>query len=206
VGGVRLGTGEPPDPDRPFDPGTGDGQLDLIGAAHLDLLFGGRFWATLTGRYVQQREDRLTMRVAPRTVALAPLGSRYDIDRDLGDIVELEVAPRLVLGRYLSIGARYAYRDKAEDTHEYVIPPPGDPLALTIGASVLNEHTAYTEQELGIGFTFSTISANARGLAKLPVEVTYQHVESLEAEGAFLPKRSRDEVRVRLYLRLFGGA
>src|SRR5690606_4920899 len=111
VGGARLATGSPPDADRPFDPGTGDGQTDLIGAAHLDLVFGGRFWATVTGRYVQQMEDRLTMRVAPRTTVLAPLASRYEIDRDLGDVVELEVAPRLVLGRYVSIGARYAYRD-----------------------------------------------------------------------------------------------
>ena len=206
VGGARLATGSPPDADRPFDPGTGDGQTDLIGAAHLDLLFGGRFWATVTGRYVQQMEDRLTMRVAPRTTVLAPLASRYEIDRDLGDVVELEVAPRLVLGRYVSIGARYAYRDKAEDRHAYapgaVFPDDG----VVIGADVLDSATAYTEQELGVGFTFSTISANARGLARLPIEVTYQHVESLAAEGAYLPKRSREEIRVRLYLRLFGGA
>jgi hypothetical protein len=206
VGGARVGTGSPPDADRPFDPGTGDGQHDVIGAAHVDLLFGGRFWATVTGRYVYQLEDRLTMRVAPRTTVLPPLEARAEVDRDLGDIVELEVAPRLVLGRYISIGARYAYRDKAEDRHERVsgesVPLDG----IVYPASVLDSATAYTEQEAGIGFTFSTISANARGLAKLPIEVMYQHVETIAAEGAFLPKRSRDEVRVRLYLRLFGGA
>ena len=54
--------------------------------------------------------------------------------------------------------------------------------------------------------TFSTLSAHAIGLAKVPIEVSYQHVETLEAEGAFLPKRARDEIRVRIYLRLFGGA
>jgi hypothetical protein len=206
VGGARLGTGEAPDADRPFDPGTGDGQNDLIGAAHIDLLFGGRFWTTVTGRYVHQLEDRLTMRVAPRPMALAPLSTRAEVDRDLGDVVELEVAPRLVLGRYVSIGARYGYRDKSDDRHEYVDPSAAPVDAIFYPASVLDSASAYTEQELGIGFTFSTISANAQGLARLPIEVTYQHVESIAAEGAFLPKRSRDEIRVRLYLRLFGGA
>ena len=205
AGGARIGTGEAPDPDRPFDPGTGDGQHDLIGAAHLDLLFGGRFWATLTGRYVQQLEDRLTMRVAPRSIPLAPLDTRFEVDRNLGDIVEFEVAPRIVAGRYLSIGARYAYRDKAMDQHEFAsaasVPTGGAPFP----ASVLDSATAYTEQELGVGFTYSTIAASARGLARLPIEITYQHVESLSADGGYLPKRTRDEVRIRLYLRLFGG-
>ena len=206
VAGARLGTGEPPDADRPFDPGTGDGQTDLIGAAHIDLLFGGRFWMTLTGRYVQQMEDQLTMRVGARTEVLLPLLGRTEIDRDLGDIVEFEAAPRIVFGRYISLGARYAYRDKTEDSHEYVVLPPPEVLALYPSAAILDANTAYTEQELGLGFTFSTLSANAIGLAKLPLEVTYQHVETLESEGAFLPKRARDEIRVRLYLRLFGGA
>jgi hypothetical protein len=204
VGGARLGTGEPPDADRPFDPGTGDGQTDLIGAAHMDLLFGGRFWMTLTGRYVQQMEDRLTMRVYPRTLPLAPLSTRFEVDRDLGDIVEFEAAPRLVLGRYVSLGARYAYRDKTEDKHQVIFDDVVDPP--NIDLTVLDSATAYTEQELGVGFTFSTLSAHSIGLAKVPMEVTYQHVETLKAEGAFLPKRARDEIRVRVYLRLFGGA
>jgi hypothetical protein len=205
-GGARIGTGEAPDPDRPFDPGTGDGQHDLIGAGHLDLLFGGRLWTTVTGRYVRQLEDRLMMRVAPRTIALAPFDTRFEVERDLGDIVELEIAPRFVLGRYVSVGARWAYRDKKLDRHEYAASEIFLPDGPRYPASVLDSATAYTEQELGVGFTYSTIAASARGLARLPVEITYQHVESLSADGGFLPKRTRDEVRVRLYLRLFGGA
>jgi hypothetical protein len=205
-GGARIGTGEAPDPDRPFDPGTGDGQHDLIGAGHLDLLFGGRLWTTVTGRYVRQLEDRLMMRVAPRTIALAPFDTRFEVERDLGDIVELEIAPRFVLGRYVSVGARWAYRDKKLDRHEYAASEVFLPDGPRYPASVLDSATAYTEQELGVGFTYSTIAASARGLARLPVEITYQHVESLSADGGFLPKRTRDEVRVRLYLRLFGGA
>jgi hypothetical protein len=205
TGGARLGTGEAPDPDQPFDPGTGDGQTDLIGAAHLDLLFGGRFWTTVSGRYVRQLEDRPTLRIAPPWLALAPLDSRGEVERDLGDYVELEVAPRIVLGRYLSIGARYAVRDKEADRHtlaaDAVLPPGGLPFE----AGVLDSATAYTAQELGLGFTYSTIAANARGLARLPIEVTYQHVESLSASDGYVPKRRRDEVRIRVYLSLFGG-
>ena len=205
VAGARIGTGEPPDANQPFDPGSGDGQHDLIGGAHIDLIFGNRFWATFTGRYVQQLEDELPMRVWPRTVPLAPLSSLAEVERDLGDVIEFEVAPRFVLGRYLSVGARYAYRDKQEDSHEYASNVELGPDAVFQSASILDTGTAYTEQELGVGFTFSTVSAAAMGLTRLPVEISYQHVESLSAEGGYVPKRSRDEIRLRLYLRLFGG-
>lgn len=205
VAGVRLGTGEPPDMNQPFDPGTGDGQHDLMGGAHIDLLLGNRFWTTVTGRYVQQLKDELPMRVWPRTSPLAPLSSLADVERDLGDVIEFEVTPRFVLGRYISIGARYAYRDKQEDSHEYALDVGVIPHAVSQTASVLDTGTAYTEQELGVGFTFSTVSAAARGLSRLPLDISYQHVETLSAEGGYLPKRSRDEIRLRLYLRLFGG-
>lgn len=205
VAGARIGTGAPPDVDQPFDPGTGDGQHDLMGAANIDLILGNRFWTTFTGRYVRQLKDELPMRVWPRTAALAPLSSLADVERDLGDVIEFEVAPRFVLGRYVSVGARYAYRDKQEDTHEFASEGGIQPPAAFQSASVLDTGTAYTEQELGVGFTFSTVSAAARGLSRLPLEISYQHVESLSAEGGYLPKRSRDEIRLRLYLRLFGG-
>ncbi len=205
VAGARLGTGEPPDVNQPFDPGTGDGQHDLMGGAHIDLLLGNRFWTTVSGRYVYQMKDELPMRVWPRTAPLAPLSSVADVVRDLGDVIEIEVTPRFVLGRYISIGARYAYRDKQEDSHEYAAEVGVIPHAEFQPASVLDTGTAYTEQELGVGFTFSTVSAAARGLSRLPLDISYQHVETLSAEGGYLPKRSRDEIRLRLYLRLFGG-
>ncbi|HSJ65812.1 MAG TPA: hypothetical protein VK922_18165 [Gemmatimonadaceae bacterium] len=205
TGGARLGTGEAPDADQPFDPGTGDGQTDLIGAAHLDLLFGGRFWTTISGRYVRQLEDRQTMRIAPPWLALAPLASRHEVERDLGDYIELEVAPRIVLGRYLSIGARYAMRDKEADRHTLATGAELPPEGLPFEAEVLDSATAYTVQELGVGFTYSTMAAKARGLARLPIEVTYQHVESLSASDGYVPKRRRDEVRIRVYLSVFGG-
>ncbi|HUF31446.1 MAG TPA: hypothetical protein VMM77_12410 [Gemmatimonadaceae bacterium] len=206
VAGARIGTGEPPDANRPFDPGTGDGQHDLIGGAHVDLLLGNRLWATVTGRYVQQLEDQLPMRVWPRTAALAPLGSLFEVERKLGDVIEFEVAPRFTFGRYLSVGARYAYRDKQEDTHHYASEVVLPPDAAFQSASVLDTGTAFTEQELGVGFTYSTVSAAAGGLTRLPLEISYQHVESLSAEGGYVPKRSRDEIRLRIYLRLFGGS
>jgi hypothetical protein len=205
VAGARIGTGDPPDVNQPFDPGTGDGQHDLMGGANIDLILGNRFWTTFTGRYVQQLKDELPMRVWPRTAALAPLSSLADVERDLGDVIEVEVAPRFVLGRYVSVGARYAYRDKQEDSHEYASAVELRPDAVFESASVLDTGTSYTEQELGVGFTFSTVSAAARGLSRLPMDISYQHVESLSAEGGYLPKRSRDEIRFRLYLRLFGG-
>ncbi len=206
VAGARIGTGEPPDANQPFDPGTGDGQHDLMGGAHIDLLLGNRFWTTLTGRYVRQLKDELPMRVWPRSAPLAPLSSLADVERKLGDLIEFEVVPRLALGRYLSVGARYAYRDKQEDTHEFASDVELRPDAVFESATVLDTGTAYTEQELGVGFTFSTVSAAARGLTRLPVEISYQHVETLSAEEGYVPKRSRDEIRLRLYLRLFGGS
>jgi hypothetical protein len=141
------------------------------------------------------------MRVATPATPLPLLSTRAEIDRELGDVMEFEVAPRLALGRYLAIGARYAYLDKAEDRHSYAAA--GDD-ATRPPAGLLDSATAVSVQELGVGFTYSTVAAHARGLARWPLDVTYQHVETLDASGGYVPDRRRDEVRLRVYLRIFG--
>ena len=50
------------------------------------------------------------------------------------------------------------------------------------------------DRDLGRDVAGHALADNAprRGLARLPVEITYQHVETLSAEGGFLPKRRRE--------------
>jgi hypothetical protein len=203
---VRLATGRPTNPEGIFDPGTGDGQTDVEAAAHLDLLFGNRFFTNVTGRYVWQMKDELELSIAPPDQALPAAFTRQLVQRDLGDAMVLEAAPTILLGNYFSLGALYSYRDTRSDVFTgtfNTVDLAGD--TVTLNANVLGSGTSSRVQRLSVGLTFSSRAAGSRGLIGLPFEVSYRHVETLSAKGAWTPDLSGEQVRIRAYIRLFGG-
>lgn len=206
AGVYRFGTGTIDQPGHYLDLSTGDGQNDVEIRSFTDVIYGRRFFGSLIARYAIQLPDEQVRRItdAPDRV-FAPRYRERLVQRDLGDQLEIELTPRLIVSDFFSIGAQYLFRRKAEDVHEgtYDVPVSESGLAapITLEASTLNAETEAMEQRVGLGFTFSTVAAHARGRARFPIEVQYLNSRTITGSGGAVPKLSIHNVQVRLYPR-----
>jgi hypothetical protein len=208
TGAVRIGTGGADLPAHFLDVGTGTGSHAWSVRSATDLLFGGRFWTSVVGRYTAQLADDQFVRITdtPERVLAAAFRERR-VRRDLGDFVELEITPRYVLTDYFALSAQYYYRNKGEDryTGTFAVSDSvtgyGD---VQLDASTLDQETAAREHRLGAGVSFSTLAAFDRGIARIPLELTYYRSQTIRGAGGNVPKLSTDQLQVRLYFRVFG--
>ncbi len=210
TGLFRLGTGTIESPDNFVDLSTGNGQNDVEVRSLSDLIIGRRFFTTFAARYVVQLADQQVLRINDQPdLELAALYRRRLVERDLGDQIEFEITPRFMFNDFFSVGAQYFFRSKAEDKYSGTFAVPqsesGLPSAITLDASTLNQESSATEQRFGLGVSFSTTAAFARGKAKFPVEVQYFNSRSILGSGGEVPKLSIHQLQVRVYGRLFGG-
>ena len=203
AGLVRLGTGKNDLPESFIDIGTGDGQTDIEGHAALDLSLGRRLLTSFVARYVAQLADELVVRIPDYAgQPFVPVFRQQRVNRDLGDIFELEITPRFALNDFFAVAGWYQLRRKEEDRYDAVfvtapeVPPPS--------AAVLSVGTAVTEHRAGFGFAFSNMTAFQRGRARFPFELSYLHFETTRASRGMTPDASGDVVRARLYVRLWG--
>jgi hypothetical protein len=202
---VRFGTGQADTPSDFTDIGTGDGQTDVEVTGAADLMIGRRFWASLVGRYGAQLADNQAVRIpGSPSSPFAPASHALRVERDLGDYMVLEVTPRYVYNDYLAFGAHWAYRRKGEDEYTGGLNvPDGTGGTTTLDASILGVDTDGSEQRVGGGITFSTLSAYERRQTGAPFELRLSHFQSVSGSG-YQPKRFITQLEVRYYARLFG--
>jgi hypothetical protein len=201
----RLPTAQLDLPEDFADVGTGDAQPDLELRGFLDVLAGRHFWASAVVRYGMQLADEPTLRITDRPDMVFPSDFRTQVvDRDLGEFVEVEVAPRWVPNETFAVSADYRYRSKAADEYggftASVVGPVGTPVPLD--AATLGMQTAQNEHRFGMAITFSTVRGYARGRSRWPMEVSLLHTQVLGGEG--VPKTFATAVAFRFYRRLFG--
>ncbi|MES3032892.1 MAG: hypothetical protein V4813_02715 [Gemmatimonadota bacterium] len=204
AGAVRLGTGTIDSPSDYLDVGTGSGQTDVEFRSFTDIVHNRRFFTSVVARYTMQLPDQQSLRITDTPEqAFAPKWRERLVDRNLGDVMEVELTPRWIISDFLSFGAQYLFRRKAEDTYTgtFEVPPAesGLPTAVTLDANTLALETSGTEQRLGWGITFSSVASHARGKAKLPLELQYFNSRSITGSGGNVPKLSIHQVQVRLY-------
>ncbi len=207
IGAVyRIGTGTTDAADNFADVGTGNHQNDVELRSYTDLMYGKHFWVSVLAHFNFQLADQLTMRITDTpSQVLAAAYRQQTVQRDLGDVAELEIDPRWVMNDYMSISGHYYYRRKSADRYTgtfNVTNLAGQPV--TIDASALNQETEATEHRLGVGFSYSTLAAYMRGKAGLPFEISYFHFQTTLGSGGNVPKLSQDQVQVRMYRKLFG--
>ena len=196
----RIGTGRADNPDDFVDIPSGDGQHDVELRTQWDLLLGSRFGLGLGGRYTLQLPDRETVRITAPDQPFAAYWRRRDVDRDLGDVVDLQVTPRIALGSFFSLMAQYRARRKAEDRHTgrfNVTDDLGDPV--TLDASILDAETEQREDRVSIGLGYSTLTSVARSRARIPLEIFMQYGESIRGSGGKTPKVSVGVMQLRVY-------
>ena len=202
----RLGTGSIDQPNHYLDVGTGQGQNDIEVRSFTDVVYGRRFFASVVARYTLQLADEQLLRITDTPAQVfAPRYRERLVNRNLGDQLELELTPRWIINEYFSIGAQYLFRHKPEDAFSgtYTVSPAesGLPSPLTLDASTLRLGTAVTEHRAGLGITFSSVAAHARGRAKIPVDIQYLNSRTVYGSGGAVPKLSVHQVQLRVYPR-----
>jgi len=114
AGGVRLPTGDVDDPDNLVDVPFGDGQTDIILRLHGDYIGIKNLCLNGTIRYDIQLPDKEKKRV-PDRVDLPITTNKEKVDRNLGDIFELEFMGNYAFTQWFSGGLKYRFTKKFKD-------------------------------------------------------------------------------------------
>ena len=194
VGGVyRYGRNSADSASTPLDIGIGDGQNDVEGRAWLDMAMGPRFSVGIAGRYGVQQPDEPEMAL-PGTLP-------GTVERDLGDYMELDISPRVAVGRSLALAGFWSMRQKDEDTYTGTLTG-GD--GQPVDASLLGLGSETREQRAGAGVAFSTMDAYGRGRTNIPLDISYLYTRTVSGSGRLTMHRAEHRITGRVYLRLFG--
>ncbi len=202
-GTMRIGTGQPANRNRLLDVGTGYGQHGIEVAAAGDLLLGRRYSATATASYTAQLGTIDVTRVPNPGNALLPLdvsplnaGGTYSA----GNVLALSLVPRFRVSGYFAISGQYALVRTGAD--RYAIGPLSEPDAAVANSALPTGMgaSAATAQQVGFGFSYSTIVGRDRGPGRLPFEASFTHLETISASGGPVSKAFRDQIELRVFV------
>ena len=203
-GTYRFGTGQPANRNRMFDVATGYGQNGIEGNAAADIWFGNHLAATVLGSYTAQLGSINVNRVPSAGNIIFPLGPALRGTYSAGNVLQASLIPRLRLAGRLALTGQYSFVSVGADKYALapLLNPDGTPFVGEVEGPPVPPFgaTATTYQQVGFGFTYSTASGRDRGPGGIPVEVSYNHLETLSATGNPAPKWWRDQVELRVFL------
>lgn len=204
-GVVRLPTGRVARGRTMYELGSGTGQLAVGGRIAADLRAGKRIGATVAGEYFQSLGSANVFGATSSYGGLVPFGPRTPMQRQAGSTVQVDVTPRVSLARYLTLDGYYSLRHQANDQYLVVASSAMTDAPLIPGFNTASFAVAgATEQRAGIGFAYSPIGSYSGTTKPLPIEISFSHLATLSASGGPALKATFDQVRVRLYLRVWG--
>ncbi len=202
----RFATGDPDSPTDPFDVGTGSARAAVRVGSQTDFMIGHGFWLSAVGHYAWPQPVTQPVQVRPPGLPLSAAYPLIDATESGGNYYSIEATPRVVLGRYFSVGMQYVYYHQdassfvgSKDTTIAGVP-------VTIDASTLDAASAGTATYLSGSITYSTVAAYLQGKNGLPVEVSFTHTGTLSASGSIPPSGVTNVVTVRFWARLWGSA
>jgi len=204
-GTFRIGTGEPAGGNRLFDVGTGYGQPGVEGGVALDLQVTRRLMLSTVGSYTAQIGSVNVERVPNPAKAPFPLASPFPGTYTAGNVMAVTVVPRWRIAGYFGLNGFYSLIRTAAD--EYTLAPINQPSggATDPGASVPPVApfglTASTAQQVGVGFSYSTVVSPDRAPGRIPFEVSFSHLETIAGSGGPVAKSFRDQIELRVYFR-----
>ncbi len=203
----RVGGGMFDQPDNFVDLGTGSGHSAISVRSFTDLVLNDRFWTTVTVGWARGLAHTRDLRV-PEFAGIEWIEA-YRTSRVVvtpGQVLEARIAPRWVINNYFSLGGEWRWRTKAEDRHAIDTPIIADPQgnAVELRGDVLDSQSDWNEQRWAWHVSYSTLSAEARGRTKLPLEIGYTHEQSIASSVGIFPRRWEDRVQIRYYTRFLG--
>ena len=111
-------------------------------------------------------------------------GRKVELNRDLGDYLELEVAPRFTPTEAFSFSGNFRVRNKSADHYIFSGSAPSEgggvaqaDLALLEGVS------AQRETRIGLAMTYSTLRGYAMRRAAWPIDVSLVHTQTIGGKG-----------------------
>jgi hypothetical protein len=170
--------------------GIGTGQTNVEGGAIVDVGLGRRFMTTLAGQYTAYVTSASIPRLPNSDYSLFPMDTAIAGSWREGNAIQAEAMPRFLLTDYFTINAAYTFRHQA--AARYASPDVTEPPVFA----------ASTEQRIGIGFGYSTVARYARSVSVVPLEVFYEHLQTITATGGLTPQYHRDQIEFRIYYRL----
>jgi hypothetical protein len=191
TGGWRFGSAGANRVGDARDVPIGDGANALLMRSTTDVIFNQRYWMSATVRIVQPLSDNLIARqplqadstlLAPSTVALAK--------RTLGRRIDLEIAPRVAVGRSFGITAGYVLHQQASDEYAFAATTTNTGATLSSPAQLYHGYL--------LGATFSTLGSFVRGKAKWPLEAVFSHQGPIAGSGD-APALTVDRLEIRFY-------
>jgi hypothetical protein len=191
-GGMRLGSGQSRPVNKQIDPGAGDGQNDVLASVHAEAALGARWSLAAAGSRTWQRPDRQTV---VSTDSVYPSERIQRVDRDLGDLTALMIAPRYRLTRYIQLAASVSHLAKTTDRYTGGTPSEGWGL-------IAEPLGSYDATRAGIGIVFST-TPNGGAIGPWPVDLVFEHSQIVHSSGATIPNIRVDRMGGRLYVKLF---
>jgi len=147
TGGVRFPTGEVDDPDNLVDYGFGSGAYALLFRFNNDYIGIENLVLNATFRYDLYLPDKETKRV-PDDASRPITSNKEEVERDLGDVIELEASGTYQFSETFSFSLLYKYgfglKDKISGNQGF-------------NYKSLEDETDYTEHVGIIGLSYSTI-------------------------------------------------
>lgn len=202
---LRLGTGAQADPDRFLDQDPSDGQMDFEGSFFGRVELGSHFGGWTRVRYGIQQEGEVYRRVARPSETLPPVSRLALLNWTPGNYFDLQVNPSFFFTPDITFGLRYHYWVKGEDRYVLPVADPESEAPADLPPPVfLNFETRQTLQEVGFNATYSTLDANARGEALLPMLVRFTYFRPIGGSGGRTPRGGRLEAGVSVYRTLWG--
>jgi hypothetical protein len=201
-GALRFATSRPDSARTLLDIATGDGPGAEFRTA-LDVILG-HFGSTIAGRYVKSFSRTVQAPLFGDPEAPWPYPLFGNRTRTAGDVLGVDVTPRLLLGESMSIDGSYGIERIGPTRYDDVaIASLIDPCTGCVLPPVVTvSGGTRTAQRLGLGLRYSTVDAFLRHRAAYPLEVSFTHLTTITGDVG-LPRLSREQIQVRLFYRLF---
>jgi hypothetical protein len=188
-GTFRIPTGQTNLHNAFYDIGTGYGQPGVEGGVAADIAFAPHWTATALGSYTYQLGTVAVARAANPLDTPFPLVEAAAAEYSAGDVFWATVIPRLRLAHFFSLNGRYSLIRVGADRYSNV----------TVPIAGVPGLTSSTQQRVGFGFQYSTITEPDRAPGGLPIEVGWTHEETLTGSGGPVAKTFRDQIELRMY-------
>lgn len=192
-GGFRLAAGPSRNANSMLDPGAGDGQNDVLASLAGDVTLGRRWALAAVASRTWQRPDRQAIVSADSLFPSTRV--RHGVDRDLGDLTSVMIAPRYRLTRYIQFAASATQLNKTADRYDGAPPAEGWGLvAPPVGS--------FSVTRVGLGLVFSTLP-NGHAIGPWPADIVFEHSRIVHSSGAEVPDTRIDRLGGRVYIKLF---
>jgi hypothetical protein len=189
TGGIRFPTGEVDDPDNLLDQEFGTGAYALMFYFNHDYKAVENLVLNATVGYEIVLPSDETLRVpADANLPLAPAAYKEKVDRDIGDLLDLELSGNYSLSDEFSVGLLYNYSTKGKDDVS------GDQ---GLAYESLENETDKTSQQYILAVSYSTVKRFMETQSGVPF------VATLEYRDRFAGSNKLDTDYIGLKMALF---